>query len=606
MTAVTVDQPDALDLTLSGTGAGPDSTWRTIMRGLQLSPELRDGLGGTLVLAVLSTTGRVVVPIAIQQTIDRGLSSGTARLGFVTVVSLLALCGMAIAAVTAYFMNVRLYVATETALANLRVRAFRHIHDLSVLHQATERRGSLVSRVTSDIDQLSEFTQWGGVQMVTSLGQVLVATILMLVYSWQLTLVVWACFVPLALSLKWFQGRLARIYIEVRKSVGEMLGAVAESVVGAPVIRAFSAEKRTAARLDRTIERYQHVETRAQVWGVAMFTSAEIVAGLATAGVVVVGVLLGVDGNLTVGTIVAFLFIITLFIGPVQLATEVLDHAQNAVAGWRRVIGVLDTPSDVADPGASGTPIPPGPIRVTFADVSYAYPTGPTVLADVDLEIEPRRRVAIVGETGSGKTTFAKLLTRLMDPVEGNVLLSGVRLDEVPFESLRTRVVMVPQDGHLFDATIAANVAYGRPGLGDADVEAAFGALDLGDWLAGLPRGVATEVGERGGALSVGERQLVALARAYVANPDLLVLDEATSAVDPATDVRIQRALEDVTAGRTSVTIAHRMSTATAADEVIVFDGGRVVQRGAHAELVAVPGTYANLYASWQTQRGFG
>jgi ATP-binding cassette subfamily B protein len=603
VTAVTVDEPDALDLTLGGTRGEPDSTWRTFVRGLQLSPELLQGLPFTVLLAILATAGRVVVPIAVQQTIDRGLDSSGPDVGFVLTVSIVSLVAIALAAVTGYFMNVRLYVATENALANLRGRAFRHIHNLSVLHQATERRGSLVSRVTSDIDQLSEFTQWGGIQLVTSAGQVLVASVLMVIYSWQLALVVWVCFLPLVISLKWFQGKLASIYVEVRKRVGDMLAAVAESVVGAPVIRAYSAEERTAERLDRTIADYQRVETRAQVWGVAMFTSAEIVAGIATAGVVVVGVLLGVDGQITVGRIVAFLFIITLFIGPVQLATEVLDHAQNAIAGWRRVIGVLDTPSDVADPGSAGTPIPPGPIRVTFEHVSYAYPTGPTVLDDVDLEIAPRRRVAVVGETGSGKTTFAKLLTRLMDPVDGRVLVSGVPLDSVPFASLRSRVVMVPQDGHLFDATIADNVAYGRPGLTRAEVEGAFAALGLGDWLTGLPRGVDTEVGERGGSLSVGERQLVALARAYVADPDLLVLDEATSAVDPATDVRIQRALEGLTQGRTSVTIAHRMSTAEAADEVIVFDRGRVVQRGNHGELLAHPGVYTNLYASWALQR---
>jgi ATP-binding cassette subfamily B protein len=602
MTALTAEQPDALDFTVGGGGGEPDSTWRTMVRGLQLSPELREGLGVTLLLALLATTGRIVVPIAIQQTIDKGLTGDAPRFGFVTAVAVFALLGIVFASAVAYVMNVRLFIATEKALANLRVRAFRHIHDLSVLHQAAERRGSLVSRVTSDIDQLSEFTQWGGVQMVTNLGQVVVATILMAIYSWQLTLVVWACFLPLAFSLKWFQGRLARIYVEVRRSVGEMLGAVAESVVGAPVIRAYSAEERTAVRLDRTISAYQRVEIRAQVWGVAMFTSAEIVAGLATAGVVVVGVLLGVDGQLSVGRIIAFLFLITLFVGPVQLATEVLDHAQNAIAGWRRVIGVLDTPSDVADPGESGTPIPQGPIRVEFRDVGYAYPKGPPVLSDVDLTIEPRRRVAVVGETGSGKTTFAKLLTRLMDPVDGDVVLSGVLLRDVPFASLRQRVVMVPQDGHLFDATIADNVAYGRPGLTRAEVEAALVNLGLSDWLASLPRGIDTPVGERGGALSVGERQLVALARAYVANPDLLVLDEATSAVDPATDVRIQRALEGLTEGRTSVTIAHRLSSAEAADEVIVFDRGRVVQRGSHAELVTQPGVYANLHASWTSQ----
>jgi putative ABC transport system ATP-binding protein len=217
--------------------------------------------------------------------------------------------------------------------------------------------------------------------------------------------------------------------------------------------------------------------------------------------------------------------------------------------------------------------------------------------------------VAIVGETGSGKTTFAKLVTRLMDPVDGRVLLGSdaagwVPLDEVAFGSLRSRVVMVPQDGFLFDATVADNVRYGRPGMTDARVEAAFDELGLGDWARRLPDGVATAVGQRGESLSAGERQLVAVARAYVADPDLLVLDEATSAVDPATEMRLTRALDTLTSGRTTLTIAHRLSTAERADEVLVVDAGRVVQRGRHEELVDVPGGYARLHASWRRSSG--
>ncbi|MCW2679191.1 MAG: transporter related protein, partial [Frankiales bacterium] len=226
----------------------------------------------------------------------------------------------------------------------------------------------------------------------------------------------------------------------------------------------------------------------------------------------------------------------------------------------------------------------------------------PDVLHDVSLDIAPRTRVAVVGETGSGKTTFAKLLTRLMDPTRGRVLLSGVPLDEVLFSSLRSRVVMVPQDGFLFDTTIAENVRYGRLDATDEEVEQAFSALGLEDWLEQLPDGVRTEVGERGDSLSVGERQLVAIARAYVADPDLLVLDEATSAVDPATEVRLQRALDSLTRGRTTLAIAHRLSTAEAADEVLVVDAGVVVQRGPHAELVQQDGVYAGLHASWVSQ----
>jgi ATP-binding cassette subfamily B protein len=211
--------------------------------------------------------------------------------------------------------------------------------------------------------------------------------------------------------------------------------------------------------------------------------------------------------------------------------------------------------------------------------------------------------VAVVGETGSGKTTFAKLLTRLMDPTRGEVLLGGVPLTRVRFDSLRSRVVMVPQDGFLFDTTIADNVRFARPEATDADLELAFAELGLADWIESLPDGMYTRVGERGEALSVGERQLVALARAYVADPDLLVLDEATSAVDPATEVRLQRTLDAVTRGRTTVAIAHRLSTAEAADDVIVFDRGRIVQRGPHSELVRDPDSvYGQLYASWLEQ----
>ncbi len=586
------------------TSSEEQGAWRTFVRGVRLTPELRDGIAGTLLLALVATGGRLVVPVAVQQTIDRGLRvPGGPDLGVVAVLVALAAVAVVVTAVSAYAMNVRLYRTSETALATLRTKAFRHIHDLSMLHQQAERRGSLVSRVTTDVDQISQFVQFGGILFVVSIGQLIVASALMFVYSWQLTLVVYACFVPLLVCLRFFQRRLARAYGRVRERVGEMLGVIAETVVGASVIRAYGVQARTAARLDDAIGGYRREQTRAQRVSVLAFSTGEIVAGLANASVVIVGVLLGVDGDLTVGELTAFLFLATLFVQPVQVSTEVLNESQNAIAGWRRVLDVLDVEPDVADPGPGGRDLPPGPVGVSFQHVHFAYPGGPEVLSDVDLTIAPQTRVAVVGETGSGKTTFAKLLTRLMDPTSGSVLLSGVPLRSVRFESLRSRVVMVPQDGFLFDGTVGDNVRYGRPGAHDDDIRLAFTELGLADWLEALPAGLDSHVGERGESLSVGERQLVAIARAYLADPDLLVLDEATSAVDPATEVRLQRALDSLTRGRTTLAIAHRLSTAEAADEVIVVDAGRVVQRGPHAELVVQSGSpYAHLHESWVSQ----
>lgn len=576
----------------------------TIRRGVAISPELREGLGLTLLLAVVASCGQVVVPIAVQQTLDKGLNGPDGpRLSYVVWLGLAAALAIVVTSMASYLMTTRLFSTSERGLATLRIKAFRHVHDLPLLTQNTERRGALVSRVTSDVDQVSQFLVFGGLIFVVSVGQMLVATVIMVIYSWQLALVVWLCFAPLFASIRYFQRKLSEAYGVVRHQVGVLLGAISEPVVGAAVVRSYAVEDRTQHRIDTAIDDFKVASTRAQKFTVVSFSLGGISAGLANAGVLIVGVLLGFTTDMTAGKVLAFAFLVTLFVGPVQMGTQILTDAQNAIVSWRRVIGILETPADLIDPGPDGKELPRGPLDVTFEDVTFAYPDGPDVLSDVSMHIDAGTRVAIVGETGSGKSTFAKLLTRLMDPGSGAVLLDGIDVRQIAQHSLRTSVVLVPQEGFLFDDTITANVRYGKLDATEADILASADELGLRDWLDGLPHGLGTKVGQRGESLSAGERQLVALLRAHLADPDLLVLDEATSAVDPQLEMRIGRALERLMQSRTSVTIAHRLSTAENADEVVVVDRGRVVQRGPHAELVTQAGSvYAGLHTSWVAQ----
>jgi ABC-type multidrug transport system fused ATPase/permease subunit len=584
----------------------------TLRRGVQVSPQLVQGLGVTFLLAVLAATGKVVVPITVQQVMDSGVlaDDGPDTRRVLTLVSAAALALVA-GGLCSALVNVRLFRASEAGLAELRVRAFRHVHDLSVLTQNTERRGSLVSRVTSDVDTISLFVQWGGIMLLVSTLQVLVATVLMAVYSWQLTILVWLCFGPLVIALRPLQKRVNVAYTRVRERVGAMLGSVSEAVVGAETIRAYGVQRRVQRTVDSRIDATRDAMVRAQNTVAVVFSSGVLVANLVLAVVVVVGTALGVAGDLSVGKLLAFLFLVQLFTGPVQQATEVLNELQNAVAGWRRVLGIIDTPVQVADPGPHGVPSPRGPASVELRGVGFAYPDGPPVLHGIDLHLPAGRSVAVVGATGSGKTTIAKLVTRLMDPTHGAVLLDGTDLRTVRAHDLRRRVVMVPQEGFLFDASLAANLVYGLRGPGgrtpdpvaeEPRLRAALDELGLSDWLAELPSGLDTPVGQRGEALSAGERQLVALTRAYLADADLLVLDEATSAVDPATEVRITRALDSLTTGRSTITIAHRLSTAEAADLVVVVDAGEVVETGPHEELVTADGVYAAMHQAWVSQ----
>ena len=572
-----------------------------LRRGLAVTPELREGLLLTVLLAILTAAGKLALPILIQQVLDRGVRGSQGfRPTFVYGTS----AATAVAVILLYVLSratyLRLVRATEASLLGLRMRAFEHIHKLSVAEHSDQRRGALVARVTSDVETLAQFTEWGAVAWIVDNTVIAGAFGVMAVYDWRLALQTMVLFAPVAVLLPWLQRRQLSAQDEVRTVVGETFSEVSEAITGAPLVRSYGLEPRRRRSLAATIEHQYVARMRAASYSAATLPLADIFGALALAGAVVTGVRWAPSWGLDFGELVAFLFLIGVLLNPLGELAEIVDRTQIGIAGWRKLLGVLATPIDVPDPDAvDGVEMPTGPLSIEAANLHFAYRDGVPVLRDVDLVVPPGRRVAVVGETGSGKTTFAKLLCRLADPTLGTLRIGGVDLRDTTSDARRRAIRLVPQDGFLFDATVGDNVRLGRLDATDDEVRASFRSLGLGWWLDDLPFGLETPVGERGANLSVGERQLVALARAQLGNPGLLVLDEATSAVDPETERALTEALARLAQGRTMVSIAHRLSTAEAADEVIVFESGRVVEHGSHDALVAAGGVYATLYESW-------
>jgi ATP-binding cassette subfamily B protein len=575
------------------------SATAVLKRALRETPELRKGIGYTIAFAMVSGFGQLLVPVLIQQILDKGFNGpGGFRPGFVfpaCAAGAIAVVGVYLASRASFARMVR---ASENSLFSLRVRVFNHIHKLSLAEQTARRKGAYVARVTADMDTLSQFMEWGALHWIVSSALMVTTVAVMLVYSWQLTLITLFVVSPLFLVLRFMQRGMQRAYDQLRTRVSDTMSEVSESLMGVAVVRAYGVEEHIDLRVKSAISNQYQAQVHANKFGATIFPISEVFGALAVATVLVVGALYGPTLGLSLGQMVAFLFLVTLFLGPMAEISEIFDQTQTAIAGWRKILSVLDLPVEIKEP-TSGKQLPPGPLPVRVADLSFAYREGGLVLRSVGVEIAAGSHVAVVGETGSGKTTFAKILCRLADPTSGAVVVGGVDLREVAASSRREAIRMIPQDGFLFDNTIRENVRYGHEGAPDEEVMQAFADLGLAAWIESMPQGLDTGVGERGEGLSVGERQLVALVRAQLGAAGLLILDEATSNVDPETERNLNEAMHRLSEGRTTITIAHRLSTAEQADWVLVFDGGRVVERGTHDEMVARGGVYAGLYDSW-------
>jgi len=591
----------------------PISRWtavETIGRGVRAAPALRTGFGLTLGLAMVGAGGRIVIPILVQQTIDRGFTESGVKVGVVATLAAIALVLVLLATWAQRTAVLRLGRRSEEALYSLRVRLFEHIHRLSIADHSEERKGALVARVTSDVETLAQFFQWGGLAWLLDGTLMLLVASVMLAYDWVLAIVAFVVAAPLAVVLRKVQSHLVRAYDQARGRNAIVMTQISEVVAGAETIRAYHAGPHFARRVKVASDERSKSFIKAGTLGAFLFPSGEVFSVFTVSAVVSVGVLRGPSSGLTAGAMVGFVFLTYRFLEPIAEFTEVLEQTQTAVAGMRRVLGVLEIPIGPPEPEVPMS-LPLGALAVTIDRVDFSYRTRgdtdePPVLHGVSAHIPAGQQVAVVGETGSGKTTLGRLIARLADPTAGTVSIGGISLTRVANSDLRSRVTVVPQEPFLFEGSIAANLSFARPKLSLAELETAIDALDLRDWLDTLPEGIETEVGQRGGQLSAGERQLVALIRASLVDPAVLLLDEATSSVDALTEVRLARALEKLAKGRTTIAIAHRLSTAARADRVLVLDHGRLVEDGPHSVLVDAGGVYARMYQSWVASTSTG
>jgi ATP-binding cassette subfamily B protein len=561
-----------------------------------LQPYKWEAIGAVAVM-ILSTAAVLSGPALVRYGIDHGLAATPRDPSALNKAAI----GYVIVAFAALFLTrSQIMLVTrlgEKFLRDLRIRVFDHIQSMSMAFFDREQTGRLVARMTSDIDSLQELVQQGLVMFVTNTLLVALSVIVLVLMSPPLALICLISMpVVIAASVR-FQRSSNEAYLAVRDRIGQTLSTLQEGLSGVRVIQAFGREDVQEQRFSEHNQAQLDAQMRAVKISARYFPVIELAGVATTAAIVGLGGMLEHRDVVTVGTLAAFVLYLTNLFEPIQQLSQLFNLVQQAGAALSKLFGLLDTRSTVEE-RAGAVDLPRRGVLEARA-VGFSYDGTNPVLADVDLVVAQGERLALVGPTGAGKSTLAKLLARLYDPTSGTISYGGLDLRDATLVSLRERIVVVPQEGYLFNGTIMENVRIGRRGASDAEVVDAMRLIGVEERFRAMPEGLETEVRERGSRLSAGERQLVSLARAALANPDVLVLDEATSSLDPGTEADVEAAMTALMEGRTVLVIAHRLSTAERADRVAVVDAGGIAEIGTHADLVARDGRYAALYQSW-------
>lgn len=579
-----------------------DKTLRPSTRSLRGAASMLAPRWPLLLLATVSIFAFAAVnlarPLVVQQAIDSGIVGDD---GGALVATAIAFFGLSVGVYV--FQALSVYttaLAGQYFLRDLRVRVFAHLQKLSLSFFDGESSGRMISRMTNDMVVVGDLINNGFLMVVQSLLLLVGTVIILLTLSARLSLVTLAVVPPLIIATWIFRVASERAYDRVRDRIAEVMVHMQESFAGMPVVQAFAREGLNARRFGKINESNYDANVDTVKISAVYIPFVELLGGLGVALILYYGGTGVIDDRITLGTVAAFIFYLDFIFQPIQRLSQVYDTIQAATAALNKIFALLDEKPDQQESPDAKPMTQPVRGEVTFEDVTFAYGETP-VLEHVDITITPGQRVAVVGATGAGKSTMAKLLMRFYEPREGRILIDGQDLRDLRADDLRAALIMVPQEGFLFTGTIRDNILFGRPGATEEEMAAACRELGVDDFIRSLPEGYDTLVSFRGSRLSGGEKQLVSIARAFVADPPILVLDEATSALDPETEGMIDTAIRRLLEGRTSIVIAHRLSTAEHADRVLLIDHGRLVEDGPHDELVARGGHYAALHRQWRS-----